>query len=124
MKVITQIGIVLAICLAGELLVQWIPFPFPASVMGMILLFLLLFFKILKPEHIRQKTDFMLKNMAFFFVPAGVGLLGNVDYLISNGVALFIICVLSTILTFFASAYTVKAVIALQNKVQNRRKAQ
>lgn len=116
MKVIVQIGMVFAICLIGELLVKWIPFPFPSSVMSMILLFLLLFFKILRPEHIRQKTDFMLKNMAFFFVPAGVGLLGNTEYLLNNGVALLVICVVSTILTFFATAYTVKAVIALQNK--------
>lgn len=116
MKVIVQIGIVFAICLIGELLVRWIPFPFPSSVMSMILLFLLLFFKILRPEHIRQKTDFMLKNMAFFFVPAGVGLLGNTEYLLSNGAALLVICVVSTILTFFTTAYTVKAVIALQNR--------
>lgn len=116
MKVIVQIGIVFAICLIGELLVRWIPFPFPSSVISMILLFLLLFFKILRPEHIRQKTDFMLKNMAFFFVPAGVGLLGNTEYLLSNGAALLVICVVSTILTFFATAYTVKAVIALQNR--------
>lgn len=116
MKVIVQIGVIFAICLIGEMLARWIPFPFPASIMGMILLFFLLFFRVLRPEHIRHKTDFMLKNMAFFFVPAGVGLLGNVDYLISNGIALLVICVASTILTFFASAYTVKAVIALQNK--------
>ncbi len=123
MKVIVQIGVVFAVCLIGELIVRWIPFPFPSSVMGMVLLFLLLFFKVLRTEHIRQKTDFMLKNMAFFFVPAGVGLLGNVDYLISNGIALLTICVVSTILTFFAAAYTVKAVIALQNKFRGGKDA-
>lgn len=116
LKVILQIGVVLAVCLLGEVLAKWIPFPFPSSVLSMLLLFFLLFFKVLRPEHIKQKTDFMLKNMAFFFVPAGVGLLENIDFLISNGVALLVICFVSTILAFFASAYTVKGVMALQNR--------
>lgn len=81
MRILTQIGIVLGVCLVGELVAQVLPFPFPSSVIAMVLLFLLLCSKVIKPYHIQGKTDFLLKNMAFFFIPAGVGILENFDAL-------------------------------------------
>ena len=68
MKVILQIGVVFGVCLIGEAAACFLPFPFPASVLSMILLFLLLCLKVLKIDHIRQKADFLLQNMAFFFI--------------------------------------------------------
>lgn len=41
----------------------------------MILLFILLCVHILKVDHIREKSDFLLENMAFFFIPAGVSII-------------------------------------------------
>ena len=75
MKIILQIGLVLGICLLGEALSLVLPIPFPGSVIAMIFLFLLLLSGRLRPEHIREKSDFLLQNMAFFFIPAGVGIL-------------------------------------------------
>lgn len=48
-----------------------LPIDFPASVIGMILLFALLVFRVLKVEHIREKSDFLLANMAFFLCLRG-----------------------------------------------------
>ena len=84
MAILTQIGVVLGVCLVGELVAQVLPFPFPSSVIAMVLLFVLLCAKVIKPHHIRQKGDFLLKNMAFFFIPAGVGILENFDQLKAN----------------------------------------
>lgn len=47
----------------------------------MILLFLCLFTGVLKIEHIQEKADFLLGNMAFFFVPAGVSIMNYFDVL-------------------------------------------
>ena len=52
MKILTQLTILFAICLVGQLLAEWLPFPFPGSVISMIILLLLLLFKVLKPKHI------------------------------------------------------------------------
>ena len=59
MKIILQIGIIFLICLVGEGIASILPFSFPSSVISMLLLFLLLLLRILRPEHIRQKTDFL-----------------------------------------------------------------
>ena len=47
------------------------------SIMGMLLLFLSLVFKIVKPEQVRSAATFFLDNMMLFFVPLGVGLVAS-----------------------------------------------
>ena len=116
MAILTQIGVVLGVCLAGELVAQILPFPFPSSVIAMVLLFVLLCAKVIKPHHIRQKGDFLLKNMAFFFIPAGVGILEHFDQLKGNLLPFLAVCVLTTFITFFVSAMTVRLMMALQKK--------
>lgn len=118
MKILTQIGIVLGVCLVGEWISAFLPFPFPSSVIGMILLFLLLCTKILKPHHIREKAAFLQKNMAFFFIPAGVGIMAYFDVLRGSILPLLAICVLTTGITFAATAFSVMAIMRIQ---QHRR---
>lgn len=116
MKIIMQIAIVFAICLLGQIVVSVLPFPFPASVMGMIILFLLLLFKVIKAEHVKEKTNFLLQNMAFFFIPSGVAIIDNYDLLKGNVLKILAICIITMVLTFIATAYTVTFVIGWQNK--------
>jgi len=111
-----QIFIVFGICLLGEILSKLIPINFPSSVLSMIILIIMLVLKIIKIEHIKEKTDFLLKNMAFFFIPAGVSIIDNIEYLKGNIINIFIISLLTLILTFLATAYTIKLVIYLQSK--------
>ncbi len=70
MGIMAQIGIVLAVCLVGEGIAALLPIPFPASVISMVLLFLLLAAKLLRPPPHQRKTNFLITNMACFFVPA------------------------------------------------------
>lgn len=116
MKIIYQIGIIFALCWVSEIIEAFLPFAFPASVVGMILLFILLAFRVLKVEHIREKSDFLLSNMAFFFIPAGVSIINYFDVLKGNVGKLLLICFLTTILTFAATAWTIRGVLRLQNR--------
>lgn len=121
MGVLKQIGILLGICLLAEGAAAALPFPLPASVIAMAALFLLLCTKVLKPAQIEQAGDFLLQNMAFFFIPAGVGILEYFDQLKGSLPAFLAICLLTTVITFFAAAMTVRAVMALQNKAKGGR---
>ena len=116
MKILYQIGIIFALCWVSEIIEAFLPFAFPASVIGMILLFILLAFRVLKVEHIREKSDFLLSNMAFFFIPAGVSIINYFDVLKGNVGKLLLICFLTTILTFAATAWTIRGVLRLQNR--------
>ena len=116
MKIIQQIGIIFGICWISQIIEHLLPFSFPASVIGMILIFLLLCIRVIKIEHIKEKSDFLLSNMAFFFIPAGVNIINYLDILQRNAVKLVIICVVSTILTFAATAYSIKLTLILMNR--------
>lgn len=53
MKYVIQFSIILAFSFVGEILNRLIPLPVPASIYGLVLLFLFLEFKILKVEQIK-----------------------------------------------------------------------
>jgi holin-like protein len=76
----------------------------PGSVLGMILLFLSLFFNILKPEYVKQTATVITKNMAVFFVPAAVGLMAYADLLSNSILAISVAIACSTILTIIVVA--------------------
>lgn len=120
MKIIRQIGIIFTVCWLSILVEKALPFSFPASVIGMILLFISLLTGILKIEHIQEKADFLLENMAFFFVPAGVSIINYFDVLKSAWLQLVIVCIISTVVTFAVTAWSVKLTVRLLSRLRER----
>lgn len=116
MKIIKQIGIIFTICWLSEVMEHFLPFAFPASVIGLVLLLICLLTGLLKIEHVQEKSDFLLSNMAFFFVPAGVSMINYFEILKSSFIQLIIICVISTVITFAVTAYSIKLTIKLMNR--------
>ena len=121
MKIIRQIGIIFTVCWLSILVEKALPFSFPASVIGMILLFICLLTGVLKIEHIQEKADFLLENMAFFFVPAGVSIINYFDVLKSAWLQLVAVCVISTVVTFAVTACSVKLTVRLLSRLRERR---
>ncbi len=115
MKLLIQFGIIFGVCWVGEGLSQLLPLP--GSVISMILLFLLLLTKLVKSAHIAEKSDFLLKNMAFFFIPAGVAIMESLGILWENLIPFLTVCFVTMVITFAATAYTVRLVIWLQNRL-------
>lgn len=66
MKILEQIAAIFAIYLISLGIVEVLPFTIPVSITSMIVLFILLFFKLIKEKQIQETADFLLKNMAFF----------------------------------------------------------
>lgn len=121
---ITQVGIIFGVCWAAQIVEQALPFAFPASVIGMILMFLLLVFKVLKVDHIREKSDFLLGNMAFFFIPAGVSIINYFDVLKDWVFQLIFICIVTTVITFAVTAYSMRFVIYLTARFSKKQEAE
>lgn len=119
MKIIIQVAIIFSICWVSQIIEALLPIAFPASVIGMILLLLLLLSGVLRVDHIGEKSDFLLSNMAFFFIPAGVSVINYFDVLASALLPLLVICVVSTVLTFAVTAYAV----CLTRRLMDRRKS-
>ena len=116
MKPVLQAAILFLICLLGEAIVSLFSLSFPSSVIAMILLFVLLLVGIIKRENVQEMIRFLQQNMSLFFIPSGVAIMNNISYLSQNLAAFLIICVISTIVTFAATAYTVQFVSKLMNR--------
>ena len=114
-----QICVLLSVCFAGQLLAVFIPLP--ASVLAMLLLFLMLWSGILKPGHIEKLGDWLMQNMAFFFLPACVMAFGYLDIIGKNLIAIAVISVVSTVITFAATAFTVRGLTKLTGRKGERR---
>lgn len=96
MKWIKQFGIILAVSFIGELLGNWIPLPIPASIYGIILLFLCLKLHLIPFDDVHETGDFLIEIMPLMFIPAGVGLITSWEQLQSFMVPLLVITVVST----------------------------
>ena len=109
MKIIKQFAIICGLCLLGEGVASLLPFVFPGSVMAMLLTLLFLAFRWLKLRDIEESGNFLLSNMAFFFVP---GIIERLEEIRGSVLILVLISILSTIITMIVTYYTVVLVTA------------
>lgn len=105
MKLILQFGILIGFWLTGELLSSILEsiIAIPGSILGMVLMFAALTSGVLKEEQIKDIGDFLLTNIAFFFVPASVAILA-LDGIDSEHVSSLVIVALVS--TFFTMVVT------------------
>lgn len=75
MKFLKQFLIILALSFVGEALKYFLPLPVPASIYGMVLLFILLLTGLVKLEDVQDAGKFLIEIMPVMFIPAGVGLM-------------------------------------------------
>ena len=81
MKYVKQFGIILGITWIGEGLKNYLPLPIPGSIYGLLLLFLLLEFRIIKLEQVKETGTFLVQIMPIMFIPVSVGLVNSVEEL-------------------------------------------
>lgn len=121
MKYLKQLGVLLACCIAGDALSLLLNHRLPGNVLGMALLLVLLLTGVLKESHVQDTADFLLHNMAFFFLPACLGVLEIFSEIRSEIAAILAVCVLTTLCTAAATALTVHLVYRLQRREKEER---
>lgn len=120
MKLLTQIGIIFGICWISTCIERVLPFTLPASIIGMLLLLSLLLARLIKTEHIREKSDYLLGNLPFFFIPASVSIINYADVLRENLLALVVVCAVSLFATFAATVGAVRLTCRLLERGKRR----
>ena len=81
MKYVYQVGVILAVSLAGEILHAVIPLPVPASIYGLLLMLLCLRLRVIRLEHVDGAGSFLLEILPLLFVPPAVGLMATWEQL-------------------------------------------
>lgn len=116
MNIFKKVLVFFVVCFISDVLALYLPFPFPGSVLAMVILFLCLLFGIIKTKQVEPVSDFLLKNMALVFIPATVSIISYTDVLKSILWQFLLICIATTVITFVCTAYAVKLTIYLMNK--------
>ncbi len=79
MKYLREAVIIMGITFAAEIVKFFVPLPVPASIYGLILLFILLKSGVLKLEQIENVGGLLLELMPLLLVPASVSFLTVLD---------------------------------------------
>lgn len=108
LKLFREVLIIFGIYLLGELLSSLLHLPIPGNILGMVILFILLCTKVVKVDNISNVTNFLLDHLAFFFIPAGVGLMASIGIIKSTWWQLLVVCISTTIIVIGVTGIVVQ----------------
>ncbi len=111
MVIFKQLNIIFAFYLTGEGIALLLPFSFPGGLIGLFLLYLTLLLKWLHLEDVKLLSDFFLKYMAFFFIPAGVSIISSYTLIESAIIPIIGVLIISTIITMAITGLVVDYLI-------------
>ena len=74
---------------------------FPASILGMIMLFIALSLKVVKVSWIIVTSNLVLKYLALLFIPVGVGLINYFELITTHWLVIVFSLFFTTLLTMF-----------------------
>lgn len=81
MKYIKQLCIIITVTFISEILHSLIHLPVPASIYGLVIMFVLLCTRIVRIDDVKETSQFLIEIMPVTFIPAGVGLMTSFDVL-------------------------------------------
>jgi len=73
-------------------------------------------FKSVRPNDIDTAGDFILRNMAVFFLPSTVGVMNYFSVLAKSWLPFLVIVAVSLVVTFAVTAWVVSLMIKLMNR--------
>lgn len=93
-------------CLAlGEMVVHFTGIKMPSSIVGMLLLTALLQWGVVKLDWVKGISEFLSANLAFFFIPPGVGLMLHFGLIKAQFIPIIVATVLSTVLVLVVTGW-------------------
>ena len=116
MKYIKQFAIIALMTFIGEVLNLLIPLPVPASIYGMVLLFLCLQTGILKLSQIEETADLLLGVMPIFFISPTVSLMSSIGVIKDSLLGVVVVCVISTAVVMVITGLVAQFVIRHEKK--------
>ncbi|MFV0517355.1 MAG: CidA/LrgA family protein [Aminipila sp.] len=111
MKYLKQFGIILFITLLGEILKAILPLAIPASIYGLVLMFVALQTKIISLDSVNDTAIFFIEIMPIMFIPAAVELMDSWSILKPIWIPIIIITIVSTIVVIMVTGKVTQIVI-------------
>lgn len=119
MRYVIQLFIIICFSFLGEILHKVLPFPIPASIYGIVLLFLALELKILKVAQIREVSTTLIISMPVMFIPPAVGLISSWENIKDSWAEYLLITFASTFVVMAIAGWSTQWIILWR---RNKRK--
>ena len=123
MKYLRQLLIILIFSFIGEVLHSLIPIQVPASIYGLVLLFIALLTGIIQLPQVKEAAKYLIEIMPLMFIPAGVGLLESWGDLKSILIPVLILLVASTILVMGVSGKVTQGIIQRSKRKESEKQS-
>ncbi len=107
---ILQCAVLFAFLAMGEFVVYATGIPVPSSIIGMLLLTAALKLRLVRLMWVDKISDFLVRNLGFFFVPAGVGLMRCLGLISEQWLPIVGASVISTVVIIAVTGWTHQAV--------------
>ena len=123
-RMLVQWGIFGVILFFAQIISDLFPksFVVPAPLMGMIILYILLVTHIVKLPMVEKAGDAMLSILPFLFIPSGIQLIDHMDIIEKEGIKVFIIAIVSTLIILASIAYVGALVMNIHKKIRGKAK--
>ena len=116
MKYVKQFLIILIMAVLGGILNWLIPLPIPATVWGMLLMFIALMCGLVKLDQVEDTADFFMGIMPMLFVPLAVGLMDTWQILADYAIPIIIIVVASFFICYAVTGKTADIIITRSSR--------
>ncbi len=119
MKYVKQFLVIMLIVFIGEMCNFLIPLPIPASIYGLLILFVGLLTGFVKLEWVRETGKFLVSIMTVMFIPSAVGLLESWGILKPIFVPVVGITLFTTVIIMVVSGKVTQFIIRKEKKNKN-----
>ena len=102
-RTIAQVGVLILYYLLGVAIVEVTGIIIPGSIIGLLLLWLSLYFKLIKVQYVQKGANLLLAFLTLFFIPSTVAIINYPELLTKAGAILMLAVILSTLFTIIVT---------------------
>ncbi|MEH7309124.1 CidA/LrgA family protein [Neobacillus drentensis] len=113
-----QIAILIVIYQIGSQITVFFHLQVPGNVIGILLLLILLWTRVIKVEQIDLAATWLLKHLSFFFIPIAVGLMTLGPIFLNKGILILFVLVISAFIGLLSAGKATQTVIMKKEKVK------
>jgi len=106
--IILQIGLIQLFLFVGIGLKELLSIPLPATIIGLILLFLSLHFRLVKLEWVEQGGRWLMAELLLFFIPSTIGIINYRELMSVDGLWMLVIIFISTMIVLGITGFIVQ----------------
>ncbi|REH98266.1 antiholin-like protein LrgA [Staphylococcus felis] len=111
-----QVLVMALILFVSKIIESFMPIPMPASVIGLVLLFILLCTGIVKLGQVESVGTALTNNIGFLFVPAGVSVVNSLGVLSQSPFLIIALIIVSTLLLLVCTGFASQIILKVTSK--------